>query len=64
MGTNPLESSPNRYKVLPSHNSSKPRVRICFYADLVFAVPSPRLENIKLMAINNDLGFGFVIPDS
>jgi hypothetical protein len=39
-------------------------VSYCSYADLAFAVPSPRPENIKLITINNDLGFEFVIPDS
>jgi hypothetical protein len=36
---------PHRYKVLPSHNSSKPRLRILNYPDKGVAVTSFRLGN-------------------
>jgi hypothetical protein len=53
-----------RFNEPPSRSTFNPWVKIWRYVDLAFAVPSPRLENIKLMAINNDLEFGLVIPDS
>jgi len=38
---------PNKYKLLPSHNTFKPNVSLWKYANLAFAVPSPGPENTK-----------------
>jgi hypothetical protein len=43
-GTNCLKSVSNKYKVLPSHNSSKPRLRIWVYLDEALAVLSSGSE--------------------
>jgi hypothetical protein len=41
----PSRIIPHRYKVLPSHNSSKPRVSLCSYFDVAVGVASHRREN-------------------
>jgi len=48
---------PNRYKVLPSHNSSKPRLRIWKYLDKAVAVPGGEVWQIPLpdLALAQDM---------
>jgi hypothetical protein len=41
----PSTISPNKYKVLPSHNSSKPRLRIRIYPYVGAILANSRLEN-------------------